>query len=477
MPGTVRPLPPLSAAEEAGDRVIATLQAAGHTACRVGGCVRDRLLGRAVKDVDVATSATPEQVQAIFPKTYAVGAAFGVVIVHDEQSDGSVGSDRSDGPAGVGGSSEAAATDIEVATFRSESGYVDGRHPGQVCFSSPREDASRRDFTINALFYDPGAEKLYDCTGGLADLQAGIIRAIGEPAARFGEDSLRLLRAVRFAAELGFTLDAATAAAIPPLAERLRLISGERIFAELTRMLCGSRPATAFRLLADLGLLEICLPEIAVMRGVAQPPQYHPEGDVWEHTLKLLELLQQKPSETLAWAALLHDVGKPPTYEFRDGRERFPCHAPVGAELARTILERFHVSAARLDAVAAVVGAHMMIGDVTDMRPAKIRRILARPTFAEDLELHRLDCLASHADLANYDRLIQEREKLANEPPIPPPLLTGKELLALGLQPGPRIGELLREGQELQLNGELRTPQEALAWAKGKCAGSIHDKV
>ena len=454
VPGTARPLPPLGAAEAAGDRVIAALQAAGHTACRVGGCVRDRLLGRPVKDVDVATSATPEQVQALFPKTYAVGAAFGVVIVHE---------------GGTAGTAEVAATDIEVATFRSESGYVDGRHPGQVCFSSPREDASRRDFTINALFYDPVAEKLYDCTGGLADLQAGLVRAIGDPAARFGEDSLRLLRAVRFAAALGFTLEPATAAAIPPLAGRLRLISAERIFAELTRMLCGSRPATAFRRLAELGLLEVCLPEIAVMRGVAQPPQYHPEGDVWEHTLKLLELMEQ-PTETLAWAALLHDVGKPPTYEFRDGRERFPCHAHVGAELARTILERFHASRALTDAVAEVVGAHMMIGDVTDMRPSKIRRILARPTFAEDLELHRLDCLSSHADLANYDRLIQEREKLANEPPIPPPLLTGRDCIALGLPPGPRIGELLREAQELQLNGEVRTAQEALEWAKGRLA-------
>jgi poly(A) polymerase len=439
-------LPPACVQETAGDRVVAALQAAGHTACRVGGCVRDRLLGRPVTDVDVATSATPEQVQALFPSTYAVGAAFGVVIVHLD-------------PDG------AAAVDVEVATFRSESGYVDGRHPGQVCFSSPREDASRRDFTINALFYDPAAERLYDFTGGLADLQAGIVRAIGDPAARFNEDALRLLRAVRFTAELGFTLDPATAAAIPPLAGRLRLISAERIFTELTRMLRGRHPETAFRLLADLGLLEVCLPEIAVMRGVAQPPQYHPEGDVWEHTLKLLGLME-KPTETLAWSALLHDVGKPPTFEFRDGRERFPCHAPVGAEIARGILERFHASRALCDAVADVVGAHMMIGDVTEMRPSKIRRILARPTFAEDLELHRLDCLASHADLANYDRLLAEREKLASEPPIPPPLLTGRDLVALGLQPGPRIGGLLREAQELQLNGELRTPQEALEWAR-----------
>ncbi len=444
-------LPPACAAEAAGDRVIDGLQAAGHTACRVGGCVRDRLLGRPVTDVDVATSATPEQVQALFPDTYAVGAAFGVVIVHLEAE-------------GV------AAVDVEVATFRSESGYVDGRHPGQVCFSSPREDASRRDFTVNALFYDPSAERVYDFTGGLSDLRASVVRAIGDPAARFSEDALRLLRAVRFTAGLGFALDPATAAAIPPLAERLRLISAERIFAELTRMLLGRNPDTAFRLLEGLGLLRVCLPEISAMRGVAQPAQYHPEGDVWEHTLKLLGLMEG-PTETLAWAALLHDVGKPPTFEFRDGRERFPCHAPVGAELARGILERFHASRALCDAVAEVVGAHMMIGDVTEMRPSKIRRILARPTFAEDLELHRLDCLASHADLANYDRLVAEREKLANEPPIPPPLLSGRDLLDLGLAPGPRVGALLREAQEIQLNGELRTPQEALEWARRRLAG------
>jgi poly(A) polymerase len=435
-------LPPLSAPEQAGDAVIGTLRQAGYCAYRVGGCVRDRLLGRAITDVDVATDAVPATVQRLFPHTYAVGAAFGVVVVHTE----------------AGG-------DVEVATFRAESGYADGRHPEQVRFSTPAEDAVRRDFTINALFYDPAAQQILDYTDGMTDLARGIVRAIGDPAARFAEDHLRLLRAVRFAAELGFALEPSTAAAIPPLTSRLCSISAERVYTELRRMLTGRCPARAFDLLHELGLLAVCLPEVAAMRGVSQPPQFHPEGDVWQHTLKMLGLMHDA-GEVLAWAVLLHDVGKPGTLEVVDGRERFHGHARTGAELTRAILSRLHASGDVIEAVSTIVDNHMTFGDVARMRRNTLRRLIARPTFAAELELHRLDCTASHADMDNYVFLLDTLAEYAAEPAIPSPLLRGHDLLALGLKPGPRVGQLLREIQDRQLNGDLRTPQEALEWVK-----------
>ncbi len=439
-------LPAATAAEQAGDAVIAQLHAAGHAAYRVGGCVRDRLLGRAAPDVDVATAAVPEQVQALFRHTYAVGASFGVVVVHAAEG-----------------------VDIEVATFREDGGYQDGRHPDCVTFCGAAEDAARRDFTINALFYDPSRQTLVDFVDGLADLERGVVRAIGIPAARFAEDSLRLLRAVRFTAELGFVLDPDTAAAIQPLAGTLTRVSAERVFAELTRMLTGRNPAGAFDLLQRLALLPVCLPELAAMPGVPQPPQFHPEGDVWQHTLDMLRGLRAA-SPTLAWAVLLHDVGKPPTFSMQDGRERFFGHARTGAAMAAAILERLHASGQLTADVARIVEHHMTLGDVSRMRQAKVRRILGRPTFADDLELHRIDCRASHGDFANYVFLLDALIRLAEEPPIPPPLATGDDVLALGVPRGPRIGRLLREVQERQLEGDLHTREEALAWLRAAVA-------
>lgn len=439
-----RALPALSAEEAAGDEVIRVLQQAGFPAYRVGGCVRDRLLGRPVADVDVATGAVPAKVQALFPHTYAVGLAFGVVVVH--VSDG---------------------LDVEVATFREERGYADGRHPDQVQFSSPSADAARRDFTVNALYYDPALGEIVDYVSGMADLERGCLRAIGDPTARFQEDSLRLLRATRFAADLGFVLDPATAGAVPPLAATLTRVSAERIYVELTRMLTGRNPRRAFELLFELGLLHVCLPELAAMAGVRQPPQFHPEGDVWVHTLLMLAAMR-RPSEALAWAVLLHDVGKPPTYELRDGRERFPGHADAGAELSRTILLRLRASARQNDAVAAMVAYHMTFSEVSRMRPATLRRLLGRPTFPDDLELHRIDCMSSHGHTDNYVLLLDQLHTYSQAPVLPPPLLSGRDLLALGMHPGPAVGALLLTAREMQLNGELNSPDEARAWAQSQ---------
>lgn len=440
MPKSNQPLPAASAAERAGDAVIATLHRAGHAAFRVGGCVRDRLLGRSVQDVDVATAATPEAVQALFPRTYAVGAAFGVVVVHAAEG-----------------------VDIEVATFREDAEYQDGRRPTAVRFATPEVDARRRDFTINALFYDPATETILDPAHGLDDLARGVLRAIGDPAARFHEDSLRLLRAARFAAELGFTLDPATAAALTAEAPGLARVSPERVYAELTRMLTGRDPARAFALLAEHRLLDHWLPELVAMQGMPQPPEFHPEGDVWEHTLALLRLLRT-PNTALAWAALLHDVGKPPTHEWRKGRDAFPNHARTGAELAADILRRFHAPGAVIDAASAMVASHMTFRDVRDMRAATLRRFLGGPVFADELELHRLDCQASHGDCANYVFLLDTLARYAAVPLLPPPLLQGRDLIAAGITPGPRFRPLLDEARELQLNGELTDRDHALRW-------------
>ena len=437
-------LPALSPAEIAGDAVIAQLQAAGSAAFRVGGCVRDRLLGHPVAEVDVVTAALPEQVMKLFPRTYSVGLAFGVVIVHADND-----------------------VDVEVATFREDLAYADGRHPEGVCFADAAGDARRRDFTINALFYDPAQKVLLDFGGGLDDLRLGIVRTIGNPGERFREDHLRLLRAVRFAAELDFALEPATAAALRPLAGNLSRISAERVYREMTRMLLGRHPRRALELLFEHDLLTVWLPEVKELAGVPQPPQFHPEGDVWQHTLAMLESMRA-PMESLAWAVLLHDIGKPPTFEFRDGRERFPSHAKLGGEICRTILTRLRVSNQVLDAVTAAVAGHMTLGDVCEMRPARLRRLIAAPTFPLELELHRLDCLASHRDMSNYTFLLDMLMHYEAELPVPPPLLRGHDLLALGMPPGPRLGLLLKEIQDRQLNWELRTPQEALAWVREK---------
>jgi len=437
-------LAPLSTAEVAADAVVMRLQKAGFTACRVGGAVRDRLLQRVPHEVDVATSAPPERVREVFARTFDVGASFGVVLVH--------------GRDGI---------DTEVATFREDLDYADGRHPDGVVYATAGDDARRRDFTVNALFYDPVTAEVLDYVGGLADLRSGLVRAVGDPATRFREDHLRLMRAVRFTAELGFELDSATAAPIAELAPKVRTLSFERIQAELTKMLTGRDPAAAFEMLDRFGLLREVLPEVAAMRGVEQPEQYHPEGDVWVHTMGMLRLMRA-PTAALAWGVLLHDVGKPPTLEWQDGVPRFPCHANVSGEMAEDILRRLKAPGWLWKQVREIVQCHMTFKDVPQMRASKLRRLLGRPTFADDLELHRLDCLGSHRMLDNYVFLLDKLAEFANEPVIPPPLLSGRDVLALGLAPGPEVGRILAEAQECQLNGQFSEREPALAWLRAR---------
>jgi len=429
--------------ERAADGVILRLQAVGFLAFRVGGCVRDRLLGCLPKDADVATSAHPPQVRELFEETFAVGERFGVVVVHTRAN-----------------------VDVEVATFRTDASYSDGRRPDRVHFANPAADAARRDFTINALYYDPVRRQVHDFRDGLTDLRRGLIRGIGDPAARFREDALRLLRAVRFSAALGFELAADTRHALMELAPGLRRISAERIRTELSRMLTGPRPENAFQLLADSGLLDICLPEIAACQGVLQPPEFHPEGDVWEHTLAMLSRLRGA-SESLAWAVLLHDVGKPPTHmQDSAGRDRFPGHAPVGSEMAVDILGRLKASRHLRETVATMIRRHMQFADVRRMRPATLRRMAGRPTFPEELELHRLDCVASHRRLGNYCFLLDLLWEYRHEPVLPPPLLRGRDLLDLGVRSGPVVGRLIKAVEQRRLDGELATKEAALAWVR-----------
>jgi len=434
-------LPARTPAEQAADRVIATLRNAGFCAVRVGGAVRDRLLGRLPDEVDVATSARPEQVCDLFPHTLTVGARFGVVIVLIDEAP------------------------VEVATFRRDEGYSDGRRPDRVRFARMREDAARRDFTINALFYDPTEQVVYDFHGGLEDLRRGVIRAVGPPAARFSEDGLRLLRAVRFAAQFDFEIESSTASALVACRRMTEKVSPERVRDELTRMLTGPRPHLAVRLLADFGLLDGWLPEVSAMQGVPQPPEFHPEGDVWVHTLLMLQGLRGA-SPTLAWSVLLHDVGKPETIEERDGRLRFPGHASKSAEIARSILARLRSSRRLREDVAIIVDRHMQFADVGRMRPATLRRIMARPTFPDELELHRLDCAVSHRRFDNYCRILDVMIEMQQEPVLPPPLLRGRDLLKMGLRPGPLIGKILKEVETRQLNGELRSREEAIHWVR-----------
>ncbi len=435
-----RHLPPTSVDEQAAYAIIRRLRQHGFEAYTVGGAVRDRLLARHPGDADVATQATPDQVMAIFPHTIAVGAAFGVVVVVSDT------------------------VQTEVATFRAEHGYADGRHPDQVEFCDARRDAERRDFTVNALFYDPAAGEILDFVGGLDDLHAGVIRAIGCPHERFGEDHLRMLRAVRFAAELGFEWDLNTAAAVKQHAAEIDAVSAERIYAEFSKMLLGRRPARAFQDLLELGLLAVLLPEVAALAGVEQPPQFHPEGDVWEHTLLMLAAMPD-PSLELAWSVLLHDVGKPPTRTVdADGTPRFPNHAAAGRRLAGEILTRLRAPRRVIDAVRTMIRWHMSFADVPRMRPATLRRMLARSTFADELELHRIDCLASHGRFANYVFLLDQMAAYADEPVLPEPLLSGNDVLEVGVAPGPEIGRILKQAQDLQLNGDLHDRDQALQW-------------
>src|SRR5271169_752314 len=392
--------------------VVRELRRRGFQAYLAGGCVRDMLLGNEPMDYDVTTDATPNDVMRIFPETYAVGAQFGVVLIPVPK----------EGCESAAGGSQ---HPIEVATFRSDGIYSDGRHPDQVQYSkSPEADVQRRDFTINGLLMDPlDGDRVLDFVGGRADLAAGIVRAIGDPERRFLEDKLRMLRAVRFAARFGYTIDPPTFAAIQQLAPMIHQVSRERVRDELTKMLTEGHARRAFELLDESGLLREALPEIVRMKGVEQPPQFHPEGDVWIHTLLLLEKLPPRSSRTLAWGTLLHDVGKPPTFRVAPDRIRFDGHVEVGVRMAEEICRRLHFSNPDTRQIAALVANHMRFGQADKMKESTLKRFLRLPKFDEHLELHRMDCLSSHGDLSLYDFV---RERVRQTPPEeirPRPLL------------------------------------------------------
>ena len=495
---------------EAALGVIRALRAAGHRAYLAGGCVRDLLLGRAPSDYDVATSATPDLVLALFPRTFAVGAHFGVVLVAHEAGEGEGDSYFT----------------TEVATFRSDGVYSDGRHPDAVRYTaSAEEDVKRRDFTINGLLLDPAclfpqdseprasrsfgpghdfrraesdrvttgalapegcsrthterrpaadappqidglSAAIFDFVGGVADLEAGVVRAIGQAEERFEEDHLRMLRGVRFAARFGFKLEKATQNAIRALARKTAAVSRERVRDELTKMLTEGRARRAFELLDETGLLAEVLPEIARMKGVEQPPQYHPEGDVWVHTLGLLVQLEAGCSPTLAWGALLHDVGKPATFRRAPDRIRFDGHVDVGMAIAADMLRRFRFSNEDTRQILALVENHMRFADADRMKSSTLKRFFRLPQFEEHLALHRMDCTAGSGNLDHW-KFVRERWRAMPEETVrPKPLLTGRDLIAAGFAPGPAFKQMLRAVEDAQLEGTITTPEEALQLAR-----------
>ncbi|HEV8525390.1 MAG TPA: CCA tRNA nucleotidyltransferase [Terriglobales bacterium] len=436
---------------QAATEIVRTLRDRGHQAYLVGGCVRDIVLGREPADYDVATDATPDEVMRIFPKTYAVGAQFGVVLVPVDKEADAPGQNPC----------------IEVATFRSDVSYTDGRHPDAVRYTKdPREDVERRDFTINGLLLDPIQNEVLDFVGGRADLDAGIIRTIGPPDRRFAEDKLRMLRAVRFAARFAYQIEPQTFNAIRQMAREIHQVSRERVRDELVKMLTEGRARRAFELLDQTGLLREVLPEVEKMKGVEQPPQFHPEGDVWIHTLLMLEGLREKCSPTLAMGVLLHDVGKPPTFRVAPDRIRFDGHVEVGTAMAEEICRRLRFSNDDTEQIASLVANHLRFAAVLRMKESTLKRFLRLPRFEEHLELHRLDCLASHGDLSSYEFV---RQKLASTPPEqfrPPPLVTGDDLIAAGYQPGPRYKEILAAVEDAQLEGRLAGKAEAMEFVR-----------
>jgi poly(A) polymerase len=435
--------------------VVRELRRHGFQSYLAGGCVRDMLLGSEPTDYDVTTDATPDQVMRIFPETYAVGAQFGVVLVHIPRERRELEPTAPPHP-------------IEVATFRSDGIYSDGRHPDQVQYSkSPQEDVRRRDFTINGLLMDPlDGYRVLDFVGGRADLDAGVVRAIGQAERRFQEDNLRMLRAVRFAARFEYRIDAATFAAIQKLATGVHQVSRERVRDELTKMLTEGHARRAFELLDNSGLLGEVLPEITRLRGVEQPPQFHPEGDVFVHTMLLLAQLPANVPRTLAWGALLHDVGKPATFRLAPDRIRFDGHVEVGVAITREIGHRLHFSKDDIEQIAALVANHMRFMDVERMKESTLKRFMRLPRFEEHLEMHRMDCLASHGDLELYQFV---SDKLRTTPAAeirPSPLLNGRDLIAMGYHPGPRFKEILAAVEDAQLEGKLRSREEAVRWVE-----------
>ena len=431
---------------KAAAKAAAVLQAAGHKAFFVGGAVRDLLLGRTPDDIDITTSARPGEIQSLFDKTVPVGAAFGIITAVID---------------GV---------PIEIATFRAERGYSDGRRPDHVIYTDDEVlDVTRRDFTVNGLLLDPATKEIIDCVGGLDDLRAGVLRTIGDPVVRFGEDHLRILRLVRFAAKLGFVPDSASKAAAAAAAEKLRLIAEERIRAELEKILLSPFPAEGFEMLAELGILKVVLPEVDAMRGVEQPKQFHPEGDVFVHTMLLLRHAAWKTPD-LMWSALLHDVGKPGTQTFKDGVPHFYGHETLGAEMAPGILSRLRLPSASVERITNAIRNHMRFASVHAMKKAKWMRMIADPDFPLELELHRLDCAACHGLLENYVLMLDRMREYAMLPAPRKPFLNGNDIIALGVKPGAIFSRILAEAEDLRLEGELKSREQALDWLHARVA-------
>lgn len=435
-------------AREMANSICDTLRGSGHQALLVGGCVRDLLLGREPADYDVTTDATPEQVMALFPDSVAVGAQFGVVLIPREE------------------------LKVEVATFRSDVGYSDGRHPDSVAYSrTPQEDVQRRDFTINGLLMRHDSSEVLDYVGGQADILARVIRAIGEPDRRFTEDKLRMMRAVRFAARFGFEIENETFRAIRRHVAEIHEVSPERLREELTKMLTEGAARQAFELLDETWLLRQVLPEIAAMKGVEQPAQFHPEGDVWIHTLMMLGGLPAGSPATLAWGVLLHDVGKPPTFQSAaqtGDRIRFNNHVEVGVRMAEAICARLRFSNEDTEQILALVDNHMRFGAVEGMRASTLKKFVRQPRFEEHLALHRLDCLSSHRNLESYEFV---RRFMAVTPPEqirPKRLLTGDDLQEMGFRPSPLFSQILQALEDAQLDGRIRTREEAKQYVLGE---------
>lgn len=421
--------------------IVKTLREKGFEAYFVGGCVRDMIRKEKPSDFDIASNAGPGNIRKIFSHTIPVGEAFGVMIV------------RLDG------------NSFEVSTFRTESDYKDGRRPGRVQFSDAKEDALRRDFTVNGLYYDPVKRETVDWVGGQRDIRARLIRTIGSPQRRFQEDKLRMLRAARFAANLDFKIESKTLAAIRRMRKQIRAVSSERIRDELVKMFTGPWPAKGLDWLDKTGLLEVVLPEVEALKGVAQPRQYHPEGDVYKHTRLMLSFLK-KPPLVLAFGSLLHDIGKPKTFRRAKDRIRFNGHDRVGARMTEEILTRLKFSNEAKEQIVACVDGHMRFKDAPGMKRSTLLRLFQRKTFATELEQHRYDCLASHKDLKIWRFLKRELRKLSKEQIRPEPFLRGRDLLELGFAAGPALGKILREAEEKQLEGEFKTKLDALEWAK-----------
>lgn len=425
--------------------LLRRLQEAGHEAYLVGGCVRDELRGMAPQDYDMATSARPEEVEALFPQTHAVGKSFGVILVVEHGHT------------------------FEVATFRAESDYTDGRRPNTVTFSDAQTDASRRDFTVNGLFMDPLSDTVHDWVGGQKDLEKRRLRTIGHPTERFNEDHLRLLRAVRLAAQLDFEIDPATFAAVRDMADHITRVSAERIRDELVKLFRPPYAARGLDLLHESGLLAQVLPELLPTVTCEQSPDYHPEGTVYDHIRLMLSKLPAEASVELPWTALLHDIAKPVTQsECEEGRIHFYGHEKIGADMAQQILQRLRFPNVEIEAIVQTVRYHMQFKDAPKMRKATLRRMLMRPTFELELEQHRLDCLGSHGLMDIYDFIREQQTVLQEKPLLLEPLISGRDLIELGIEPGPALGQLLDAVRDQQLAETFSTREEALAWAKEK---------